>query len=296
MKRKSFVSVCWQLIVLIGVTGSLMVKAQSVGNTHAVSASNLPPAEIIRRFTAKESELAQEWHEFIYQKEITLQVLGPAKTVTGEFYQVSEFVFDDRGKRVERIIKAPPSTLDRAGLIMTAEDRNALINLVPFALTQEELPNYQVTYVGKEKIDELNTYVFDVTPKAMLDQRELKRLKDQKIEGRYFQGRIWVDDADLQIVKSAGKVVPEFKQRFPRFETYRENIFEHYWLPTYTWGEDTLEFDKFKIDVRQIVKFTKYRRFQSDIRIGGDVEDVPPDDDTSGKGQNKAKVIKPEKH
>src|SRR5262249_6974571 len=157
-------------------------------------------------------------------QETRLQVVGPANTISGEYFQVSEFVFNDAGKRVERIIRAPQSTLEQAGLIMTAEDKNALINLQPFALSSEELRNYNLNYVGKEKLDEINTYVFEVIPKIVSDQRALKKGKDSGIEGKYLQGRIWVDEQDLQIVKVAGKTVPEFKQRFPRFETYRENI------------------------------------------------------------------------
>jgi hypothetical protein len=251
----------------------------------------LPPAEIIRRFTEKESELRQIWINYSYQQETKFQELGPAKTISGEFYQVSEFVFDDAGKRLERILKAPMPTLQR--LIMSPEDRNALINLQPFALAKEELPNYNVTYVGKEKIDDLNTYVFDVVPKAISDQRELKRLKDKKIEGKYFQGRIWVDDQDFQIVKTAGKVVPEFEQQFPKFETYRENIDGRYWFPTYTYGDDTI----FNVPVRLVVRYKNYRQFSGDVKFKV-IEEVP-DEETKPTSETKptesAKPAEPNK-
>jgi hypothetical protein len=231
------------------------------------SGPQLPPEEIINRFTKKESELREVWKEYAYVQESKLSVLGPADTISGEYFQVSEFVFNDAGARIERIIKAPPSTLDQAGLTMTAEDKNALVNLQPFALAAEELPNYFVSYVGKEKVDELNTYVFDVIPKVMSNKKELDRLRKQKIEGKFFQGKIWVDDQDLQIVKTAGKTVPEFGQRFPKFETYRENIDEKFWLPTYTYGDDVLEFDSGRIHVRMVVRYKNYRRFQSDVKL-----------------------------
>jgi len=248
--------------------------------------------------------LREVWKDYAYKQETTLQVLGPAKTISGEFYQVSEFVFNDAGKRIERILRAPQSTLEQAGLVMTSEDRNALINLQPFALSTEDLPNYQLRYIGKEKVDELNTYVFDVTPKILSDPRELKRAKDQKIEGRYFQGRIWVDDQDLQIVKTAGKTVPEFKQRFPRFETYRENIDGRYWFPTYTYGDDTLEFDRFNVRVRLVIRYKDYRQFQSDVKITGASEEVKDEPNKTGQAsgakkpeekvnENKAKPPRP---
>ena len=241
--------------------------------------SQLSPEEIIKRFTQKESELFEAWKDYAYQQETKLQVIGQAKTISGEFYQLSEFVFSDAGKRIERILKAPPSTLDNAGLTMTQEDKNAFINLQPFALTAQELPNYQVKYVGKEKVDDLNTYVFEVTPKAILDTREMKRMKDQKIEGKYFQGRIWVDDLDLQIVKTAGKIVPEFGQRFLKFETYRENIDGKFWFPTYTYGDDDLVFERGNtIHVRNVVRYKNYRRFSGDVKIKEILEEAPAEE------------------
>jgi hypothetical protein len=250
------------------------------------SGPQLPPEEVISRFTKKESELREIWKEYAYTQESKLQVLGPADTISGEYYQVSEFVFNDAGARIERIIKAPPSTLDRAGLTMTSEDKNAFINLQPFALAAEDLSNYFVSYVGKEKVDELNTLVFDVIPKVMSNKKELERLRKQQIEGKFFQGKIWVDDQDLQIVKTAGKTVPEFKQRFPKFETYRENIDERFWLPTYTYGDDTLEFEDSRVRVRMVIRYRNYRRFQSDVKLLNDTEEVKDEKEKPASGAN----------
>lgn len=293
------------------ISTSLLPASPAIGsaNSSATSAQKagpqLPPEEMIRRFTQKESELREIWKEYTYTQESKLQVLGAADTIRGEFYQVSEFVFNDAGARIERILKAPPSTLDQAGLTMTPEDKNALVNLQPFALTTEELPNYFVSYVGKEKVDELNTYVFDVIPKVMSNKKELDRLRKQKIEGKFFQGKIWVDDEDLQIVKTAGKTVPEFGQRFPRFETYRENIDDKFWFPTYTYGDDSLEFENGSIRVRLVVRYKNYRRFQSDVRLLEGTEEVkdekpasggaPPAGTTGGKpGEGKKEEVKKE--
>ena len=234
------------------------------------------PAELIKTFTNKESELLEVWKEYAYQQESRLQVLGPANIVSGELYELSEFVFNDAGKRVQRILRAPASSLSDAGLTFTSEDRKALIELQPFALTAETLPDYSVSYVGKEKVDELNTHVFDVTPKVMNDKKRLEKLKDQKVEGAFFQGRIWVDDQDMQVVKVKGKVVPEFKQRFPLFETYRENIDQKFWFPTYTYADDTLVFEKgFSVHLKMVVKYKNYRRFSSDVKVLTGEEEKP---------------------
>ncbi len=299
MKKLSLFLQLVGLLLLLSSPGS----AQGSQAKQPVTPSILSPEEIIRRFTAKESELFEAWKEYAYQQETKLQVIGPANTISGEFYQLSEFVLNDSGKRLERILRAPQPTLERAGLTMTAEDRNAFINLQPFALTAEELPNYKVAYVGKEKIDDLNTYIFDVTPKAVLDAREMKRMKDQKVEGKYFQGRIWVDDIDLQIVKTAGKIVPEFKQRFLKFETYRENIDGRYWFPTYTYGDDKLIFeDGPSVHARNVVRYKNYRRFSGDVKITV-LDEVPAEEapkpdaapkETPPKSPDADKTTKPE--
>lgn len=281
--KKSFLPV---VIALFLFSSFLSASSQNPGGspgkvTAPAQKVSLSPDEIIRRFTEKESELRELWKEFTYQQEVTFQVLGPANTVSGEFYQLSEFVFNDAGQRNERILKAPQSTLQDAGLQMTAEDRNQMMNLNPFSLTAQDLPQYTLKYLGKEKIDDLNTHVFEVTPKILSDSRALDRARKQKIEANYFQGRIWVDDEDLQVVKSVGKVVPEFKQRFPKFETWRENIDGRFWFPTYTYGDDELVFERGGVHVRLVVRYKNYRRFGSKIKLLDPTDDEP--EATDGK-------------
>ncbi len=271
----------------IGLTALSLFYPVSAYRQSAAShftSQQLSPDEIIKRFTSRESELREVWKEFIYRQETKLQVIGPAGTISGEFYQLSEFIFNDAGKRNERILKAPPSTLGQAGLGMTPEDRKAFVDLQPFAITKEDLPLYTLKYLGKEKLDDLSTFVFEVTPKLLSDARELERARKQKIEGSHFQGKVWVDDQDFQIVKTAGRLVPEFKQRFPRFETYRENINGRYWLPTYTYGDDQLIFDKgFSVHFRMVIRYKDYAQFKSDVRLLGD-----PGSDEEEKDRKKA--------
>ena len=263
--------------VLVMSAALALAQNKSAPVTPAKNAGSGAGAELIRQFTAKESELREVWTNYSYLQESKIQRIGPGDTVTGDFYQLSEFVFTDAGKRIQRILRAPQSILEMEG-ILTAEDKNALINLQPFALTAEEMPNYNVSYVGKEKVDELQTHVFDVVPKVMSDEKQLKKLKDQKIEGKFFQGRVWVDEEDMQVVKVQGKVVPEFKQRFPRFETYRENIDGRYWFPTYTYSDDKLDFPEGgQLHVRMVIRYKNYRQFQSDVKVttGEEIKEEP---------------------
>jgi hypothetical protein len=188
----------------------------------------------------------------------------------GEYRMTSDILFTPEGKRYEKVVSAPPPTLQRISL--SQQDLDDLEHVQPFVLTSDELPKYDVNYVGRENLDELSTYVFDVKPK--------KIEKNQ----RYFQGRIWVDDRDLNIVKSDGKAVPDIIKRgneniFPRFETFRENIEGHYWFPTYTRSDDELHFSTGAIHMRMTVRYANYKRFGASIKIGPATETKDPDKD-----------------
>jgi hypothetical protein len=180
--------------------------------------------------------------------------------VDGEYRMTSDIVFSETGKRYEKVTNAPQPTLER--LMLTQEDFYDLEHLYPFVLTTPELPQYDVKYVGREPLDELSTYVFEVGPKTMEKNH------------RYFQGRIWVDDKDFQIVKTFGKPVGETKkkngqdQAFPRFETFRENVEGKYWFPTYTRANEALHFKDGDIPIRMTVRYENYKRFGVTIKIG----------------------------
>jgi hypothetical protein len=221
--------------------------------------------EVIRRFATAESENKIARNNYTFTQDFELLTMGEGGSITGRFKRVSDIVYDDLGNRVERISFFPQSSL--RDLSITQEDMQDLAGVQPFALTIEELPKYNVTYSGKEKIDELTTYVFDVKPKKLIKGE------------RYFEGRIWVDDSDLQIVKVAGKGVPEIgNNRYPHFETYRENIDSRYWFPTYTYADDVLEFKNGGIHIRMTVRYTKYKKFTTGIRIEDAAEDKPDDE------------------
>lgn len=224
--------------------------------------SNQPPAlpadEIIQKFGASEAQFRTERDNFTYTQSFVIQTIDDNGNPDGEYRMTSDIIFTTAGERYEKITYAPPSTLQR--ITLSEQDLDDLKNIQPFVLTTAELPKYDTTYVGREQVNELSTYVFDVAPK--------KIEKNQ----RYFQGRIWVDDKDLEIVKTDGKAVPDIRKGnsenvFPRFETYRENIEGHYWFPTYTRSDDTLHFRTGGVHIRMIVRYTDYKRFRVTSRI-----------------------------
>jgi hypothetical protein len=236
---------------------TLLLSTSLLGNGQTTqSAKDLPIDEVIKRFTAAETENKIARLNYAFTQDFDVMTIGEAGSFTGRFHRVSDIVLDDRGNRVEKITLFPPSTLQ---LTISKEDMEDLAGAQSFGLTTEDRPKYQITYIQKERVDELNTYVFDVKPK--------KFVKGE----RYFDGRIWVDDQDLQIVKAVGKAVPEVdEQKFPRFESYRENIDGKYWFPTYVYIDDILQFKRGDVHLRGSVKFKNYKKFSTGIRIADD--------------------------
>jgi len=231
----------------------------------------MPIEEIIQKFSAREAEFKIERDNFTYTQTFTIQTLDTSGRPDGEYTMTSEIVFTPAGKRFERVTNAPAPTLERISL--SQQDLDDLEHVQPFVLTTTELPKYNIKYVDHEPLDELTTYVFDVAPKTIE--------KNQ----RYFQGRIWVEDKDLEIVKSDGKAVPDIRKKggeenvFPRFETFRENIEGHYWFPTYTRSNDILRFSSGDIPIRMTVKYESYKRFGVTIKIGAAKETQTPSPD-----------------
>ncbi|MGC2766227.1 MAG: hypothetical protein WB607_12055 [Candidatus Acidiferrum sp.] len=219
----------------------------------------MPEDQIIKRFAEKEAEFKQERDNYTYTQDFSIQTLDEDNRPDGEDRMTSDIIFTPDGKRFEKVTFAPTNTLER--ILLTQQDLDDVRSVQPFVLTTTELPKYNVTYVGRQQVDELSTYVFDVAPKVI----EKKQ--------RYFQGRVWVDDKDLQIVMTDGKAVPDIishgnENVFPRFRTYRENIEKGYWFPVYTRADDYLHFRSGDVHIRMTIRYSNYKRYGSTVKIG----------------------------
>lgn len=227
--------------------------------------------EIIKRFAAKEKEFQEARDQYTYRQDVRVQTLEGDTPDSEGYRQVFDVSFDDKGRKVRNVVFAPQSQLMRVQ--MTQEDLDDIENRLPFVLTSDDIGEYDILYVGQQKQDELDTYAFDIAPKQIVGKK------------RYFQGRIWVDDHDFQIVKTYGKTVPDIKKKkgnenlFPKFATWRELIDGKYWFPTFTRAEDTLKFSSGDVKIREIVKYTNYQRFGSKSKItyeGQEVQKAEP--------------------
>lgn len=222
-----------------------------------------PVDEIIKRFAEKEAEFKVERDNYTYTQAFAIQTIDDDGRPDGEYRMTSDIIFTPDGKRFEKVTFAPQNTLQR--IMLSEQDLDDVRNVQPFVLTTTELPKYNVTYVGRQQVDDLSTYVFDVAPKVI----EKKQ--------RYFQGRVWVDDKDFQIVMTDGKAVPDIITKtnenvFPRFRTYRQNIEKGYWFPVYTRADDYLHFRSGDVHIRMTIRYSNYKRYGSTVKMGTPTE------------------------
>jgi hypothetical protein len=241
------------------------------------------PEEIITHFAAREKLFKDARDRYTYRQDIKVQTRD-GDTVTGEYHEVFDVLYDDKGHRIENVVFAPQSSLEAGGLSLDEGDVQDFRNRLPFVLTTEEVPEYNILYVGQQVEDQLRCYVFDIAPKQIVGKK------------RYFQGRIWVDDQDFQIVKTYGQAVPEIKDTkkkgkeehlYPKFTTWRQQIDNQYWFPTYTRADDTLHFNTGDIHIREIVKYEDYKRFGSNVRILYNGQEVPKADQPKPEDKKK---------
>lgn len=227
----------------------------SVAGASQVKPGVLDPTEVIKRAAANEEKARTLEPEFSYRKDILIQTFGEAGSLSGRLRRVSEMAYDDLGNRVERILSYPPSPL--TSLLGTQQpDFKTLLGVDPFFLTSELLARHAVTFVARQKLDDLETLAFELAPKD---------LKNVSKDTHPFKGKIWIDERDLQMVKCEGRAVTtkDDRERFPKFEYYRENVEGDLWLPSVVIANDVLDLQRYDLPIKIEIKYTSYKRLRS---------------------------------
>ncbi len=254
------------LAALFSLLSTFSLAQQGEGPLDPSLPQGITVDQVIQQFAAKEKQFKTARDSYTYTQDVTVRTPEDG----GTYHEVFDVTYDDKGKRLENVRYAPQSTLQR--IQITREDLDDIRHRLPFVLTSDEVPEYDIQYVGQQNEDELHCYVFDIRPKSIVGSK------------RYFDGRIWVDDHDFQIVKTYGKTVPDRiktkqgENLFPRFVTYRAQIDNKYWFPVWTKADDTLEFTTGGVRVIELVKYTNYKRFGSKSRILYEGQELPTTD------------------
>lgn len=270
MRRFAFIALFSALSLPAWADGpSKPAAAAATAGATATAATDVNPDDIVRKFAAKEKEFSEARENYTYRQTVKIQELDESGSPEGKYEIVEDIIFSPEGKRTEKVVRAPVSTLEH--ILLTPEDEQDLRNVQPFVLTTDEIPEYDIRYLGKQNADEIPCYVFAVKPKKLLPGK------------RFFEGQIWVDDRDFQIVKTYGKGVGFRKKsddnQFPKFETLREQVDGRYWFPTYTHADDVLHFKDNNQRIRMLVTYKDYKKFEgkSTIHFGDVVDDKAKD-------------------
>jgi hypothetical protein len=239
-----------------------------------------PPAgttvdQIIAKFGERESAFAKARDQYTFRQTVKIDTIDDdTGKPDGEYLQVTDIVFGDRDERTEHVTFAPANTIQK--VIMTEADFDDIVHRLPFVLTTPELPQYDLTYLGRQKVDDIDTYVFDCKPKELVKGK------------RYFQGKVWVDQQQDEIVLINGKAVPDNLRRghedlSPPYTTYYQEVDGGNWFPVYTKADGVLHFPGGNgylaqdVHLRYVVKYEDYKRFHAKSRIIYDGAELPTD-------------------
>jgi hypothetical protein len=242
----------------------------------------IPVAQIIREFTAKETLFSQALNDYTWTRSVRVRVLDSDNKPTGqEYYQVVQIYYNPQGLRKERVVQAPPSTIQ--DVVMSERDFSDIEERLFFVLTDQVANQYDITYLGKQRIDQIQTWVFAVKPKTIVKGH------------RYFQGKVWVDQRQHQIVVTDGKNVPDDQRPGHQdltlpFITWRQIVDNQYWFPVYTHGRANLHFLATNgslsqnVNMDEMVTYTNYHRFRTSIRVLYNGKDIT-NNSKSGQSQ-----------
>jgi hypothetical protein len=263
------------LPIALALAAPLGVFAQQgFGKLDPTPPTGLTPEQVIAKFGAREADFAAARDNYTFRQSVKVDGLdSDSGKVAGEYQQVTDVLFNKEGKREEHVVFAPQNSLDNAGIMMSPTDFDEIEHRLPFILTTDDLPHYNVTYVGRQKVDDLDTYVFDAGPRVLEKHQH------------YFQGRVWVDQQEFEIVLVNGTTVPQdtragHEDLQPPFTTYYEQVDGKNWFPTYTKAEGILHFQSQNgalsqdVHMRSVVKYTDYKQFRSTIRLLYNGEDI----------------------
>jgi hypothetical protein len=241
-------------------------------------------SKILTAFAAAETRVREALNQHTFKRDVILQTIGPNGEVTGEYIRNSQFIFDDRGRRIERVFFHPASTIRE--MRITKEDIQDLEGSQLLGIDIVEATKYQLTYAGAETVDARQLFAIDVRPLIQPDPNHMKE--------RFFVGRVWIDPTNFQIVKLRGIVEPQGKQRFPMFVTWREPIKDALSFPTRTEADDVLHFTERDVHYRIKVRYYDYKVFASKVSVTEVADEAqPPATESAPKTTNPSNKTQP---
>jgi hypothetical protein len=217
-----------------------------------------PPANLAKLVAHRETETEAERNEYTYRQTVTIDELDGSGAARGQYRETRDVIFSPQKDRTEQLIGHASNALKY--LILTEEDFADIRNIQPLVLTEDRLWNYETKSRGEEKMDEVDCWVLQVRPRQILQGQ------------RFFDGMIWVDKKEYNIVRMEGQAVPQIRSTksenlFPRFTTIRKPLDGKHWFPIYTYSDDTLQFRTGPQRMRLRIAYSNYKRFGAESTL-----------------------------
>jgi hypothetical protein len=217
-----------------------------------------PPPNLAKLVAHRETETETERNEYTYRQGVTIDELDDHGATRGQYRETRDVIFSPRHDRTEQMLGNPSNALKN--LILTAQDFEDIRNIQPLVLTEDRLWNYETKFRGDETIDEVDCWVLQVRPRQILQGQ------------RFFDGTIWVDKKEYNIVRMEGQAVPQIRTTktenlFPRFTTIRKPLDGKHWFPVYTYADDTLQFRTGPQRIRLRIAYSSYKRFGAESTL-----------------------------
>jgi len=214
-----------------------------------------PPADLVKLAAHRESETEAERNQYLYRQIVMLEELDGRGTASGNYKEVRDIIFSPQHERTEQLVGTPQNRMKN--LILTAEDFADIRDIQPLVLTEERVRLYDTRFRGEETMDNVDCWVLAVRPRQVLEGQRL------------FDGMVWVDKREYNIVRMEGQAVPQIRTMkaenlFPRFTTVRRPVDGKHWFPVYTYADDTLQFRTGPQRERLRISYSNYKRFTVD--------------------------------
>jgi hypothetical protein len=217
-----------------------------------------PPSNLAKLVAHRETETETERNEYTYRQTVTIDELDDKGGARGQYRETRDVIFSPTKERTEQLIGRPDKGLKY--LILTEEDFADIRNIQPLVLTEDRLWNYETKFRGEETMDDIDCWVLQVRPRQILQGQ------------RFFDGMMWVDKKEYNIVRMEGQAVPQIRSTksenlFPRFTTIRKPLDGKHWFPVYTYADDTLQFRTGPQRIRLRIGYSNYKRFGAESTL-----------------------------
>src|ERR1035437_4240468 len=217
-----------------------------------------PPPNLAKLVAHRETETETERNEYTYRQGVTIDELDDHGAARGQYRETRDIIFSPRHDRTELLVGIPSDALKN--LKLTEQDFEDIRNIQPLVLTEDRLWNYETKFRGDETVDEMDCWVLQVRPRQILQGQ------------RFFDGMIWVDKKEYDIVRMEGQAVPQIRTTktenlFPRFPTIRKPLDGKHWFPVYTYADDTLQFRTGPRRIRLRIAYSGYKRFGAESTL-----------------------------